>query len=71
MVDRDTINNNFQNGIRSANANSTVRVSNSVIAGNATGLAIAGGNLRTTLPATNVVRGNGVDGAFNGSDNLQ
>ena len=69
MVDRATISNNFQNGISSGNANSTVRIGNSVITGNTTGAAsTAGGILRSYK--NNAINGNGTDGTPIAQENL-
>ena len=69
MVDRAAISNNFQNGIASGNANSTVRINNSVITGNTTGVAsLAGGVLRSYK--NNAINGNGTDGTPINQENL-
>jgi hypothetical protein len=61
MIDRATISNNFQNGVRSSGGNSLVRIQSSTITGNATGvLSAAGGVLHSYK--NNAINGNGVDG---------
>jgi hypothetical protein len=61
MVDRNTISNNFQNGVVSSGNNSFVRINASAITGNATGVSsVAGGALRSYL--NNAITGNAVDG---------
>jgi hypothetical protein len=61
MVDRTTIDNNSQNGILSSGANSTVRINNSVLTNNATGVASAGGGVLKSYK-NNAINGNGIDG---------
>ena len=61
MVDRDTISSNFQNGVRSSGGNSLVRIFNSSIFGNATGVAAAAGGAVRSYK-NNAINGNGVDG---------
>jgi hypothetical protein len=57
-------------GIRSIGPNVTVRVGDSMIAGNGTGLSFSGGGSLLSYD-TNKVQGNGVDGAFSGTVGLQ
>src|SRR5262249_48740936 len=61
MVDRTTIDNNSQNGILSSGASSTVRINNSVLTNNATGVASAGGGVLKSYK-NNAINGNGIDG---------
>jgi hypothetical protein len=61
MVDRDTISTNLQNGVLSSGANSFVRIFNSSIFGNATGVtSVAGGVVHSHK--NNAINGNAVDG---------
>ena len=64
----ETTNNAY--GIRSIGPNVTVRVENSKIVGNDTGLSNSGGGALLTF-GNNAVRANGVDGAFSGPVGLQ
>ena len=59
-----SLNNGF--GIRSLGPNVTVRVSNSAVIGNVTGLASGSGGALLSF-GNNEVRANGADGAFSGS----
>jgi hypothetical protein len=61
MVDRATISSNFQNGILSSGANSLVRINNSSISGNVTGVASSGGGVVHSY-RDNAIDGNGTDG---------
>jgi hypothetical protein len=66
MLDRDTISNNLVNGVLSSGGNSTVRINNSVITGNATG--VAGTGLKSYK--NNAINGNGSDGTPIAQENL-
>jgi len=66
MLDRDTISNNFQNGVLSSGGGSTVRINNSVITGNATG--VSGTGLKSYK--NNAINGNGSDGTPIAQENL-
>jgi hypothetical protein len=57
-------------GIRSLGPNVTVRVKNSEIAGNDTGLSFSGGGALLTF-GDNAVRANATDGTFSGPVALQ
>ncbi len=61
MVDRDTISSNFQNGVLSSGGNSLVRIFNSSVFGNATGVASAAGGVVHSYK-NNAINGNGADG---------
>jgi hypothetical protein len=61
MLDRATINSNSQNGVLSSGGNSTVRINNSVIHGNAIGVASAGGGVLRSYK-NNAINANGADG---------
>ena len=65
MLDRTRSLNNDTNGIRADGSNLTVRVDNSVVTGNATGLSFSSGAALLTS-GNNVVEGNAVNGAFSG-----
>jgi hypothetical protein len=69
MVDRATISNNFQAGISSGNANSTIRIGNSAISGNTTGVASVGGGILRSYK-NNFINGNGSDGTPITQENL-
>jgi hypothetical protein len=68
VTNSKSVNNAF--GIRSLGPNVTVRVGDSTITGNNTGLTFAGGGALLTY-GTNKVQANGVDGAFSGPVGLQ
>lgn len=70
MVKNTKSSNNGSFGIRSIGPNVTVRVSNSTVIGNGTGLASASGGALLTF-GNNEVRANGSDGAFSGPVALQ
>lgn len=62
-LEGSTVSNNVTNGVVAVRANTTVRVSNSIVTGNANGLvATSGGNFISQ--GGNVVRGNTVNGTF-------
>jgi hypothetical protein len=62
MVDRTTIDNNSQNGILSSGTSSTVRINNSVLTNNATGVANNATGVASAGGGDNAINGNGVDG---------
>jgi hypothetical protein len=64
-LDRTRSLNNDANGIRAVGPNLTVRVSNSVVSGNTTGLSVSSGAALMTS-GNNVVEGNATNGAFSG-----
>lgn len=66
LVNHSVIANNGSNGIRSEGAGARVRLSDSTITGNVTGLSIAGGTVISF--SNNRIKGNGVDGVPNGSE---
>jgi hypothetical protein len=70
MVTNSKSVNNAAFGIRSIGPNVTVRVGDSTITGNNTGLAFAGGGALLTY-GTNKVQANGSVGAFSGAVALQ
>jgi hypothetical protein len=65
LVDHSTTSNNGTNGIQSNGATSTVRVSNTVITGNATGVTSVNGGALLSYK-NNSVDGNAAPGAFTG-----
>jgi hypothetical protein len=67
VTNTKSVNNSF--GIRSLGPNVTVRVGDSTMTGNGTGLSFSGGALLTY--GTNKVQANGADGAFSGAVPLQ
>jgi hypothetical protein len=68
ITNTKSVNNQF--GIRSMGSNVTVRVGDSTITGNVTGLSFSGGGALLTF-GTNKVRANSSDGAFSGPVALQ
>jgi hypothetical protein len=68
VTNTKSVNNAF--GVRSLGTNVTVRVKNSDVTGNGTGLSFSGGGgLLST--GTNLVEANGANGAFSGPVGLQ
>jgi hypothetical protein len=64
--------NTGQNGIATSGAAAIIRILDSAIFDNSTGINTAGGGtVATTTPATNLNAGNVINGAPNGSNNLQ
>ena len=61
QVSRSVVVNNKSLGIGAFGASATIRIGNSTVSGNGTGLAFAGGAI--TSYGTNKVNGNGTDGA--------
>jgi hypothetical protein len=70
MSDRNTLNNNFQNGVSSSGAASTVRVYQNSISGNTTGAAVAGGGQIKSYK-NNAINGNGTEGTPLPQENLE
>lgn len=66
FVNRSVIANNGSNGIRSEGAGARVRLSDSTVTGNLTGLSIVGGSVISF--SNNRIRGNVGDGVPNGSE---
>jgi hypothetical protein len=62
--------NNGLFGLRALGANVTIRADRSTVIGNGTGLATGSGGTLISF-GTNVVRANGANGAFSGSDALE
>jgi hypothetical protein len=56
--------NNLGEGVRSVGANAVVRIGNSVVTGNGTGLVVSGGGVIQSY-GNNQINGNGVDGTAN------
>jgi hypothetical protein len=69
LLDRATISNNFDTGVRSIGANSIVRINNSVITGNATGVSASGGGVLRSYK-NNAINGNTADGTPITQENL-
>jgi hypothetical protein len=69
VTNTKSVNNNI--GIRSLGPNVTVRVDNSKITGNVTGLSFGGGGGALLTYGNNNVDANGTNGAFSGSAALQ
>jgi hypothetical protein len=61
MVDGDTISSNFQNDVHSSGGSSLVRIFNSSVFTNATGVASAAGGVVHSYK-NNAINGNAVDG---------
>jgi hypothetical protein len=60
------------NGVATSGANAIIRLAFSTITDNGTGINTSGGgNIAGTSPTTNVVIGNGTNGATNATVNLQ
>jgi len=68
MLDRDTISNNFQNGVRASGASALVRIQESTIAGNATGVSNSGAVVHSYK--NNAINGNAADGTPITQENL-
>jgi hypothetical protein len=69
MVEHSTVSNNLNTGVLSTGASSTVRIANSVITGNATGVGTSGGGVLRSFK-NNAIKGNGADGTPIPPDNL-
>jgi len=71
MLDRNTISNNFQNGVFATGANATVRLQQNTITGNGTGVNNANASANVRSYKNNAINGNGADGTpINNQDNL-
>jgi hypothetical protein len=69
MVEHSTLSNNLNTGVLSTGAASTVRIANSVITGNATGVGTSGSGVLRSFK-NNAIKGNGTDGTPIPPDNL-
>jgi hypothetical protein len=69
MVEHSTVSNNLNTGVLSTGASSTVRIANSVITGNATGVGTSGSGVLRSFK-NNAIKGNGADGTPIPPDNL-
>jgi hypothetical protein len=69
MIDRATISNNLGTGVLSSGASSGVRLNNSMVTGNGTGVATAAGGILKSYK-NNAINGNGVEGTPIPQENL-
>jgi hypothetical protein len=70
LIDRAILSNNLGAGLSATNANSGVRINNSVITGNGTGVLNVGGLATIRSYKNNAINGNGTDGTPITQENL-